>query len=113
MSKPSKRNKSLDKQSSVRPFSDTTNLMLLVDLDKGLSCEEVARLNADVLRRDYSHLLEHLISLDQSQEGEDIRKNIRGHRGDKYGYSRDNMTCNSYGELLQIIKDGGMKRAKA
>lgn len=63
-----------------RPFSYDTDMLLIIDLEKGWSPEKVARINAEILNRDYEHLIEHVYALQNSKRGQLIKQRLNTYR---------------------------------
>ena len=64
----------------IRPYSWETDMLLIIDIDKGWDYKKVARVNALALDRDYDDVLKHIKVLEDSDRAEQIRKVIKKHR---------------------------------
>lgn len=68
------------KENPRRPFTFNTDMLLVIDMQKGWPLEKVAKVAAQCFDRDYNHVLEHIKKLKGSNREKQILKILRTYR---------------------------------
>lgn len=75
------------KNPKIRPFTYSTDILLIADLQKGWPPEKVAKINAEALGRDYNDVLKHIYILLESTRGQTIISNFKEYHTKHYSRS--------------------------